>query len=127
MSRRGLSALESVVAIAVLALVIVMLCTLYPMTGISIESSRQRLEAQSLAESTLDQLRGQSFAALGLGQRELTAVTRHGLEYRRQMEVFVVPGRDPEFLRGLEVRVSWNWRGRPQQLSRELWISTVGR
>ncbi|GMU53008.1 MAG: hypothetical protein AMXMBFR33_21540 [Candidatus Xenobia bacterium] len=127
MSRRGLSALESVVTIAVLALVIVMLCTLYPMTGISIESSRQRLEAQSLAESTLDQLRGQSFAALGLGQRELPAVTRHGLEYRRQVEVFVVSGRDPDYLRGLEVRVSWSWRGRPQQLSRELWISTVGR
>lgn len=127
MSRRGLSALESVVAFALLALVIVMLCTLYPMTGISIESSRQRLEAQSLADSTLEQLRGQSFAALGLGQRELPAVTRHGLEYRRQVEVFSLSGRDSEYLRGLEVRVSWSWRGRPQQLSRELWISTVGR
>lgn len=125
--RRGFSVLESVVAICLLALVMVCLFTLYPVTGLSVTESRQSLEAQSLADSMLEQLQAESFSSVALGVSDWSPVTRNGVEYSRHLEVFPVQGRDPDFLRAVEVRVSWKSATRSRQIVREQWLSSVGR
>lgn len=125
--RRGLSVLESVVAICLLALVLVCLFTLYPMTGLSVSQSRQSLEAQALADSMLEQLQAQSFSSVTLGASDWSPVTRNGVVYSRHLEVFPIEGRDPDALRAVEVRVSWTSATRSRQIVREQWLSSVGR
>lgn len=114
-------------AICVLALILVLLFTLYPMTGLSVDESRHSLQAQTLADSMLDQLRTQSVSTLPIGAADWPPVVRNGVTFNRHLEVFAVPGRDENYLKAVEVHISWSARGRTRELVRELWLSSVGK
>ena len=117
--RRAFSLAETAVAMAVLGLTLLLVLNLFPSAMLARRASEQRLQAQSLARSYLEQQLEVSFHLLRSGP--LAEVEKEGVSYRIRLEVTDSPQARPEYLKVLRVVVQWNERGRPQELERQLY------
>ncbi|MCA9792206.1 MAG: hypothetical protein KC910_10440 [Candidatus Eremiobacteraeota bacterium] len=122
--RRGLSLAEVVFAAAVAFLIGILVLNLFPTSLLAISRTQARLVANNLAQDRLARLRHTNFSQVdvGLYQEDLTV---EGQSYQLRREVYQVSGRDPNLLKGARVTVSWNVRGKPQQVLAETYLSGV--
>lgn len=117
--KRGFSLAETAVAMAILGLVLIFVLNLFPRAILLRRISEQRLQAQSLARSALEEQLAEPFDRLhsqDLGPRE-----SDGVRYQLSLEVTSSPQASAEFLRRLRLTVRWSFQGRSQHLERVLY------
>lgn len=122
MSRRGFALIEAVFAFALVGFMLVVTLNLLPSSVVAVRKGEERLQAENLARSFLEQARGASFGSLAPGTTDLESPLP---QFIVQQEVYPVDGADPDQLLGVRITVSWTARGRPQELVREVWVSRV--
>lgn len=116
---RGFSLAETAVALAVLGLILIFVLNLFPSAMVARATSEQRLTAQSLARSALEQHLETPFQQLRSGP--LPPVERDGVRYDLSLEVSPSPQARPEYLQVLTLTVRWTARGKAQQVQRQLY------
>lgn len=117
--KRGFSLAETAVAMAILGLVLIFVLNLFPRAMLLRRTSEQRLQAQSLARSALEEQLALPFDHLH--SQELATLEKDGVLYQLSLEVSNPPQASPDFLRRLRLVVRWNFQGRSQQLERILY------
>ena len=120
--------IEVLVGGGLLAIVVMAALNLLPSSTIALESSRQHLHADDLAFTRLEEARARAFGSLVPGRPEyFPKAVYDGIEYDSELQVFEVPNRNPDYLRGLRVTVSWETRGIKKRETRETWIANIQR
>ena len=117
--RKAFSLAETAVAMAVLGLLLLCVLNLFPSAMLARRKAEQRLTAQSLARSYLEQQMEVSFALLRSGP--LAEVDREGVRYRVSLQVSDSPQARPEYLKVLKVVVEWSVQGRSLRVERQLY------
>lgn len=127
---RGATLLETLLSLFLLLLVLLLVFNLYPAAMSSTRLSGQRLQADALADSLLEEQCAVPFGQLVVGPpRSLDPVPGRGTVFHPTLEVFQVnePGTDPDRIRGLRVMVEWNEDGVRRRLLRQTWRTDVRR
>ena len=117
--------LEGLFAIFLIGLVVGALFNFYPLSALAVDQAGHRIQAENLASSTMAKERGVPFDKLVPGRQELEPVQRENVTYRPSLEIFTIPGRDPQHLKGVRVTVQWAERSGPRQVAYELWLSSI--
>ncbi len=115
--------MELILSFFLLGLVVVLIFNLYPTSVASVRYSGQRLQANALAESLLQQQLAIPFSQLVPGPpRALPAVDGQGTRFQPTLEIFPAdrPATKPGLLLGLRVRVTWVDRQVPHEVVREV-------
>lgn len=121
--RRGVSLLELIFSLFVLGVILVLVCNLYPSAIGSVRYSGQRLEANALASSLIDQEMARPFDQLVPGPtRTLPAVAGKGASYTPVIEIYAIndPSLRAGLVVGIRVRVEWVDRRVPHTIVREV-------
>ena len=106
-THRGFSLLETTLATALLCAVAIFLFNLYPASAMSIRQSQDRLVADSLAQSILEEYKAAQFTTLNPGKTSRPSVA-YGDQGSFYPEVEIYPvGTDPQALVGVRVSVRW--------------------
>lgn len=127
MSRRaGLSLMETVVATALLAICLLALFNLYPLSSLSVRSSQDRLLADGLAEQMLAEAQSAPWSTLVAGTQPQSDVTLEGTVFHRSLAVGY-PQTDVTTLKGLKATVTWTWARGPQLVAHELYRVKIER
>lgn len=116
--------LEAVLAILLLGVVVGAMFNFLPMSVLTSEHSGHRLQAQALADSSLERLRSRPFTELL--PATTTSTTRIcEVDYAVTTEVFSVAGHDPSRVIGLRSLVEWSDRLGPGRVENEVWVSCI--
>ena len=116
--------LEALLTIFLFGLVIGAVFNFLPISKLTTDRSGRRLQAQALADNTLEQLRALPFAQLRPGLTS-TQIDVAGFRYAVTSETFFVTGHDAGRLKGLRCQVKWNDHSVESQLENEIWVSCV--
>ncbi|MGE0493602.1 MAG: prepilin-type N-terminal cleavage/methylation domain-containing protein [Vulcanimicrobiota bacterium] len=103
-ARRGLSLMEVVVTTSILAMVFMLVANLFPTSFMALRTSGQRMEAESLAASLLEDYRSRPYSQLPVG---LDVSPQASGSYQARVRVVPVSGEDPTYLVELQVEVRW--------------------
>lgn len=122
--RRGLSLAEVVFAAAVAFLIGILVLNLFPTSLLAIARTEARLVANNLAQDRLARLQHTSFEQLEVGLYT-EDVTVEGQPFAIRQEIALLTGRDPRLLKSVQVTVSWQVRGKAQQVVAETYLSGV--
>lgn len=117
--KKAFSLAETAVALAILGLLLLFVLNLFPSAMLARRNAEQRLVAQSLARSYLEQQMEVAFALLHSGS--LGEVERDGVRYQISIEVSDSPQARPEYLKILKVTVQWSTQGRTLKVERQLY------
>lgn len=104
-ARRGLSLMEVVVTTSILAMVFMLVANLFPTSFMALRTSGQRMEAESLAASLLEDYRSRPHSQLPVG---LDVSPQTEGPYQARVRVMAVSGEDPNYLVEIRVEVSWS-------------------
>lgn len=113
---------ESVLAIFLLSLIVLLVFNLYPTAISSLRGSGQNLQANDVASSVLAEYQEKRFNSLVVGPAvTLPGRPGRGTEFIPSVEIFDInrPGVDTTKVKGIRVRVSWVDHGRTHSLVRE--------
>ncbi|MEW6279815.1 MAG: type II secretion system protein [Candidatus Eremiobacterota bacterium] len=124
LSRRGMSLVELIVALALFAVIATALCTLFPASFLSIRRAEAETGARSQAQSLLEQRRCLRFDQLVPGTPETLPVAALGsLKFERQFQVVELrPG-----VKQLRATVAWTVRGVRRQVVETVVVADVPR
>ncbi|MGE0492112.1 MAG: type II secretion system protein J [Vulcanimicrobiota bacterium] len=127
MRRRGLTLVEVIVSLTLIAALVVLVFNLFPGSLLSTARGEQTIQADLIAQSALERKGAGAFSSLVVGQVEdLEEVVRHGVHFRGTIEVVSAPA-DTQYLKGLRATVRWESRGVEHQVVHESWVSSVKR
>ena len=128
MGRRGLSLLETIVSLFLVATIVVVVANLFPSALVSVRQSEALTQAGLIAESLLDEQMSRPFEDLVL-QPETWLETQNvdGTDFVCYLEVFQVDSRDTEFLKGLRVKVTWQNGELNRQVVHEVYTTSLNR
>lgn len=116
--RRGVTLIESMIALSLLSVLLVVVLNLFPTSMRAIRQTEERQAATDLACSLLEKQAARPFTELTPAPPvELPAEG----DFRPTLEVFRVPDSQEDFLRGLRVTVRWG----DQEVRQELWVTSV--
>lgn len=111
------------VAIFLLALLILAVFNLFPTMVLANRQGSERLQALTVAQSTLAELRSRPFDELTVGLSEvLPAQSLEGIDYLSEFRILAPEEGDPARLRVLEVTVTWEKQKVKRTLTEKLWI-----
>lgn len=113
---------ESILAIFLLSLIVVLIFNLYPTAMVSLRGSGQNLQANDVVDSVLDEYQERRFNTLVAGPPvTLPARPGRGCEFVPTVEVFEVnrPDVDRDRIKGIRVTVTWVDHGVTRKLVRE--------
>ena len=128
MRRRGLSLIETVVAAALIGLVVLLVTNLFPLSLTGVRQQEQYLQADLLAGSVLADQQMVPFDQLTPGDRQvLDPVEADGVSYVPTVEIDRVSGSGVAYLKAVRVTVRWQYQGLPRQTVEETWVDAVGR
>ncbi len=127
---RGLSLLEIILSFCIVALMIIAVLSLYPAATATVRLSGQKLQADALATSLIEEYSAAPFASLVPGPGPaLTPVEARGAILVPSVEFERV--NDPEvpldLLRRIRVTVTWTERGMTREHVREVIRANVRR
>lgn len=125
--QRGLSTTETIFSLFVVTLLVVLVLNLFPATMLGIRRNEHRLQAEEVAQSTLDQYQVKAFDELVLGNTALPSVRLQNFEYTVAVRVSEDTVQPSDRLRNIKVTVGWVHRGKTEQLSRDVWRTDVAR
>ena len=114
---RGITLIEMLVSFSLVLLLCIFVLNLFPSSLIALRHSETRLEAQRLAEATLEQAKATNFSNWTVGSSTTCPVqTLNGVVYTPVLQVQAVPGYNPSTLKSLQVSVSWIGRNGRQSV-----------
>ena len=121
--KRGLSLVETIFSLALLALVLIVVLNLFPSSMATVRVAEQRYRAETLAASVLDDQVSQPFSSLTVGlSQDLAASIYDQVAYRPHLDISAAGTEDPNYLKSVKITVQWTYRGQPRAVIRELWI-----
>lgn len=100
-----------------------MVFNLFPSSSLAVHRSKQELQAASLAQARLEELRSQPFPRLTPGASPLPAVEVDGVKYGRRQEI----ARKNDRLLDLKVTVDWTDARRTHTLTQEAYVARLPR
>ena len=122
MKVRGFSLAETMFALGLLGLVVVLILNIFPSSMATVRSAEQRSHAESVANSKLEEQVEVPFDQLPLGlDKDLGSQNFLQVDYHARLQVLKADG-DPRYLRAVRVNVDWTVRGLRRQVVRELLI-----
>ncbi len=127
MRRRGLSLLETVLSFCIVAMMVVMIFSLYPAAMATVRLSGEKLQADALADSLMEQYLAAPFDSL-TGSPALAPVPGRGTVFQPSV-VFqnLSDPAAPDLLRKITVTVTWTERGLSRSRVREVIRTNVRR
>lgn len=120
--KRAFSLLETVFAIALVGFILILVVNLVPSSVLAVRRGEEQLQAENLARSVLEEARAAPFSALAVGTSTPPSPDPN---FTLSREVFAVPNASVDRTLGVRVTVGWSRSGRPQQIVREVWVSSV--
>ena len=124
--KRGLSIAESLLSVFLVALLAVVLFNLLPTTVLANRQGNEQLQARSLAQSELAEIRARPFPQLTPGLRETNGPIRlQGNDYHTELLVGTPTNGDPQYMRLLTVTVRWVSNNQNKSLREQIWIHQV--
>lgn len=124
---RGVSATEVIFSLFLLTILVVLVMNLLPASMLGVRQSQQKLQAEEIAQSTLDAQMVRPFPELTLGTQALQSVKLDNRVYELNMTVANHETEPSDRLRKIIITVSWNHRGHRKELKREMWRADVER
>ncbi|HXE73734.1 MAG TPA: hypothetical protein VNO81_13815 [Candidatus Nitrosotenuis sp.] len=127
MRGRGLSLAETILAGFVLSILMIAMFDIFPASAVAVRRAELQLQADAIAQKYLETWRSKDFADLATGpvspppEEELYK----DVVFRPAVEVFTVPGASADYLKGVRVSVSWQYREKTFQITHEAWICNV--
>ncbi|MBI3929335.1 MAG: hypothetical protein HY319_27560 [Armatimonadetes bacterium] len=126
--QRGSTLLETIMALALLALVVMLLANLYPTSVLGARQAEDRVEADLLAQSLLSEQMSRPFDELVVGTAtDLDPVSSRGTHYQNRLEVFQAGGRGTDYLKGLRITVRWTHGEQEREVVHEVWLADLPR
>jgi type II secretory pathway pseudopilin PulG len=122
---RGVSLVELVVTLFVIGIMLILLLNLFPTSMATVKQGERYLQAETLAQSILEQQRARPYKELEVGIYLLDPVRYEGSDLTPTLEVFVIDDVPPEDLLGLRVTVTWQVRKIKRQIQQEVWVADV--
>lgn len=121
--QRGVAIAETLVAIFLLALLILVVFNLFPTTVMANRQGSERLQALSVAQTALSEARNRPFESLVVGSASSYPDTKaDGLVFHTLVKVLPPERGDGTRLKILEVAVSWTSRQGHRSLVERLWV-----
>jgi type II secretory pathway pseudopilin PulG len=122
-ARRGISLIEVMVSLAIVFLLCIFVLNLFPSSLIAIRHGESRLDAQRVAEATLEQARALSFDLWTTGTvQSKPPQLCNGLAFTPVLTIAAVSGYPSTSLKSYRVVVSWTERNVKRSLSQEAWV-----
>lgn len=122
---QGFSLLETIFSCCVFGFTLMILFNLLPSSMLAVRQAEERLQAENLARSAVEQSRAQAFATLVPGPVYLLDQTLGPVVYHSRLDISALTGADPKHLLVLRATVNWESRGKSTRLIRESWLSSV--
>lgn len=122
MISRGVTLAESILAVFLLSLIVLLIFNLYPTAMVSLRGSGQNLQANDVADSVMDEYQEKRFTSLVAGPPTvLPKRPGRGTEFTPTVEIFEVnrPNVDKDRIKGIRVTVTWVDHGQTKKLVRE--------
>jgi hypothetical protein len=127
----AVSIAESVLAVFLLSLTVVLIFNLFPRSMATLRVSGQKLQADAVADSVLEEYMVVSFKDLRPGPPQvLPKVPGRGTEFEPSVEIFDMTGPvgvDPTMIKRIKVTVRWKDRNMDHVLVREMARTNVRR
>ena len=121
-TRSGFTLAETAVGMLITGLLLIFILNLFPSALFAQQAAEERIQANSLARSLLEEQVDQSFSALAVGlNRTFDPVTIGGVVHTRRFEVRQSDQASPTYLRVLLVTVDWQSRELTHRLTRTLY------
>lgn len=128
MKPRGMSLVETIIALSVMSLITLLVANLFPAMGFTIKRSEDRLQADNIAISILNLESSRRFEDLRPGPPILLPEQVHdNTRFASQLEIFQAPDTDVTNVIGLRATVSWEERSGPQSVVHEVWVPAIAR
>lgn len=143
MNRRGFSLIEVVFAASILAVVFMILLSIFPTAMLSVRQTEHRFVAGGIAQAILDECRSGPFSLLAddqdvdettvgvLGDKLRRSIHRgdDGASYRATLRVGPSPTSSVprRTLAHLQVQVTWRERGKDYTVQRSLQVASLSR
>lgn len=128
---QAVSIAESVLAVFLLSLTVVLIFNLFPRSMATLRVSGQKLQADAVADSVLEEYMVVSFKDLNPGPPVvLPKVPGRGTEFEPTVEIFDMTGPvgvDPTMIKRIKVTVRWKDRNMDHVLVREMARTNVRR
>ena len=126
MRSRGLTLVELIVSISLLALVVMFVLELVPTSMLSLRRSEGRLVGETIAEGELEREASAAFVHLTAGsQKQLPDQTVGSLTYHLKTQTLRAGSENPNRLLTLKVTVTWTEQGTTRTAVRERWASVA--
>lgn len=107
-SRRAFTLAELIICFFVVAIVLVLLVNLYPMSYVTMRRGDHMLIADAMAQTLLEEARALPYASLQPGQTEpLEPLIRNNVIFKRKRTFAAVDGIDSDLCREIIVQVEW--------------------
>ena len=127
-SRRAIHLIESLVALAVLSLILVAVFTLMPASILAVKKGEVSLRADTLAQSVLERTRAQSYPGLALDSITVDPpLLQDGVQYTAHLGIYSVDGVASEREKLLRVEVTGSFRSHPFLVRHEQVVCNVRR
>jgi Tfp pilus assembly protein PilV len=126
--RRGLSLLETILALSLVSLVLILVISLFPDTLLAIRRSEQTVQADQWAQTLLEYEMSRPFDELVAGSvysppdRQLGATLYHGTT-----RIFAVPNARGDLIKGVNVTVGWDHGGKNHLSEYQCLVSNIER
>ena len=137
MKPRGLSMVELVLCITLLAMVFLVVMNLVPVVVLGGVEARHRLVAVTRAGEVLDNCSSGPYSRLQIGSYDadnpgrlagyLNDLIEDGITYRSSVQIVAIAGIDPKNARRVKVRVTWQERKKTLEAARLRTVSAVRR
>ena len=114
--------MEIVVSLAILGLVVGLVINVFPSSIVASHSASRQIEAESLAQSFIEETRASGFSSLTVGT---VALPSPSPAFQISREIFVPSGADADQTLGLRISVTWEGKKKQNTLVREIWLSSV--
>lgn len=128
MRNRGLSIMESILALSLVSLVLILVVSLFPDTLLAIRRSEQTVQADQWGQTLLEYEMSRPFDELVPGtvynppDRQLGPTT-----YRGTTRIFAVPNARGDLIKGVNVTVAWDHGGKNHLSEYQCLVSNIAR
>lgn len=123
----GFQLVEVIVAASVLFLMSFFLLNLLPTSQLAISKAERRLTAESIAYSLLEELRVAPFSSLITGAQQFEPERNGNVTFLRMVEITEIEGTDPNLVKQVNARVTWEEQGISGSVEASTYISSVKR
>lgn len=126
MKRRGITLVDTLVSFFLVGMVLMVVLQLFPGAILATREAEYESQAHQLASQTLEDTRARGFSHIPLTSQDLPDRTLDGVVLHARLTGYLLPGRNPNYIKGIRVLVWWEYRRRRHQIEEEVWVTNVG-